>query len=384
VAVNALNELVGNLNKPGGVLAHKVRDDVAGLVGDRKLFARSLTSSEESASKSMEDSMYRLLGGIQVMLFHGVTPPNVSSIPFVASFSMFMDEATEIADLVLPDNSYLESWDIHSSYGPDGRTVVSLTQPVLKPELNTRQTADVLLSVARELRGAAADAVPFESAKQLIEKRLADFATSSGNSDSDALWKEITERGLTSPQTGETPARQEATAQSTLSNNALRFLTSPAQPQKAETQTTSALMLMVYKPSVLEGTGVANLPSIQELPDPMTSVVWGHWVEINPVTAAGLGIADGDLVEVTTEHGSLTLPALLYPAIRPDVIAIPSAQGNSNYGRYARQRGANPISLISPGADSDETVPAQVRPVGGKGQLIRFGTQHTGHKESRR
>ena len=64
--------------------------------------------------------------------------------------------------------------------------------------------------------------------------------------------------------------------------------------------------------------------------------MWGSWVEINPRTAASLGIADGDLVEVQHANGSVRVPAVLYPAIRPDVIAMPFGQGHTTYGRYAR------------------------------------------------
>jgi hypothetical protein len=38
----------------------------------------------------------------------------------------------------------------------------------------------------------------------------------------------------------------------------------------------------------------------------------------------------------------------LYPAIRPDVIAIPFGQGHTAYGRFAAGRGVNPLKLVSP------------------------------------
>ena len=37
---------------------------------------------------------------------------------------------------------------------------------------------------------------------------------------------------------------------------------------------------------------------------------------------------------------------LFYPAIRPDVLAIPFGQGHSAYGRYAENRGVNPADLF--------------------------------------
>jgi len=79
----------------------------------------------------------------------------------------------------------------------------------------------------------------------------------------------------------------------------------------------------------------------------MTTVVWDSWIEINPATAAGLGISHGDLVEVASTQGTLHLPAVIYPGIRPDLVAIPLGQGHKGGGRYAKDRGVNPLSLLA-------------------------------------
>ena len=42
-----------------------------------------------------------------------------------------------------------------------------------------------------------------------------------------------------------------------------------------------------------------------------------------------------------------------HPAIRPDVVALPIGQGHSNYGRYASNRGSNPLEILSPLVDED-------------------------------
>jgi hypothetical protein len=90
----------------------------------------------------------------------------------------------------------------------------------------------------------------------------------------------------------------------------------------------------------------ANKPWLQELPDPTTTVMWNTWVEINPVTAEELGLADDDIVRIISETGELELPVYRYPAIRPDTIAIPFGQGHTAFGRYAENRGVNPTDLL--------------------------------------
>jgi len=56
---------------------------------------------------------------------------------------------------------------------------------------------------------------------------------------------------------------------------------------------------------------------------------------INPVTAANLGIANGDAIKVTSSVGAITTQARVTPAVVPGVIAISHHCGHWEYGRYA-------------------------------------------------
>ncbi|MDP2728023.1 MAG: molybdopterin-dependent oxidoreductase, partial [Dehalococcoidia bacterium] len=61
----------------------------------------------------------------------------LKKIPFLVSFALVHDEISPYADLVLPDNTDLEQWDVWDSFhiGPGvvGRDGVALQQPVVKP-----------------------------------------------------------------------------------------------------------------------------------------------------------------------------------------------------------------------------------------------------------
>ena len=111
----------------------------------------------------------------------------------------------------------------------------------------------------------------------------------------------------------------------------------------------------------------------------MTTVVWDSWVEINPKTAAELGINFGDLVEVTSPQGSLRVPAMIYPGIRPDMVAIPLGQGHRDMGRYAKGRGVNPLQLLVMTTEGSTAQPAwnatrvRVTRISEKGELVTAG-----------
>jgi molybdopterin-containing oxidoreductase family iron-sulfur binding subunit len=126
-----------------------------------------------------------------------------------------------------------------------------------------------------------------------------------------------------------------------------------------------------------DGNG-ANRPWLQEPPDPMTTVTWNSWIEIHPKTAELLGIHDDDIVEVKSSTSDFSVEAIvyLYPAIRPDTVAIPFGQGHTALGRFAEGRGCNPAIVWSASVNqagdlalSDTTV--TIKPTGKRRPLAR-------------
>ena len=108
-----------------------------------------------------------------------------------------------------------------------------------------------------------------------------------------------------------------------------------------------------YASQAFNDGSAAHLPWLQEMPDPLTSAMWSSWVEINPQTAERLGVKQGDVIEVTSTQGVLRVPAMISPGIAPDVVAMPVGQGHESFTRFASGRGANPIALLAPLAESE-------------------------------
>jgi anaerobic selenocysteine-containing dehydrogenase len=123
-----------------------------------------------------------------------------------------------------------------------------------------------------------------------------------------------------------------------------------------------------------DGRG-ANLPWMQELPDPVSSAMWGLPVEIDPKTAAQLQVATGDRVRVESEKGSLEAWAYVHPAALPGVVSMAIGDGHTHYGRYASGRGANPLSILSPELALGATRVRLAKLEAKAGQLIQFSPQ---------
>ena len=98
-----------------------------------------------------------------------------------------------------------------------------------------------------------------------------------------------------------------------------------------------------------DGRG-ADKPWLQELPEPVTQIVWDSWAEMHPETARKLGVAKDDVIEIKTEHGAIEAPVLVESTVRPGVIAVPLGQGHRAYGRYAKDVGANAWAILAAGA----------------------------------
>jgi anaerobic selenocysteine-containing dehydrogenase len=288
-------------------------------------------------------------GEVKVLFIHGLNPlfefpPSLGfaeamgKVPLVISFATFLDETAAQADFIFPDHTPLESWGYQIPAPAADRPVVSASQPVVVPYYNTHATADVLLAAVQTMGGALAKAVPYKDEVEFLQNSVLNLVTETGSYNAPeintfwSLWQQY--GGWWTPDVQLTTP------------NAPTALSSSLLLPEMKVEGDGEFLLHIY-PSTLMGDGTgANKPWLQETPDPMTTVMWNSWVEINPQTAEELGIKDDDVVRILSPFGEIEASVYRYPAIRPDVVAIPFGQGHSAYGRYAAGRGSNPLHLL--------------------------------------
>jgi len=268
----------------------------------------------------------------------------IGKIPYVVSFGSFLDETSSLADLVLPDHAALESWldDVPESGAM--MPVVSLAAPAVRPLHDTKATPDILLDVAQRLGGSMAAALPWKSFDAMLQAAFAPLRTHSNiggpkSEDEDDFWSRVQEQG---GWWGAGP--EKATTVAAAISRPPATWTEPTFDGAADE---FPFHFLPYASQSFGDGSQAHLPWLQELPDVLTTAMWSSWVEVNPQTAERLKIAQGDLVEVASQHGSLRAPAILSPGIAPDVVAMPVGQGHERYGRYASGRGANAYSILT-------------------------------------
>ncbi len=323
VAVVALNEAAGNVGRtvwPGP--AGPERTTHAGLA----------TLIEEMRAGQVPALLVRGPNPLYDLPSADAAREALDAVPFIASFSPWLDETSARAHLLLPDHHFLEAW---GDYDPVPG-VHSLVQPVMTPVFQTKHTGDVLLSAAR--RGGAALPTQAATYYDYLREQWRDVHGRVGSPGQfDEWWVTTLQKGLVVTGDYQQPEALAAAA--------------PPQDLPLEPQALAGdgeLHLVVYPSYRFYDGRLANRPWLQELPDPVSKHTWGTVVEINPRTADELGLDNGHLVEVSTPGGTVEVPVWRHPGIREDTIAIQLGQGHEGMGRYARDKGINAIRLLDP------------------------------------
>lgn len=334
-AINLLNHVLGNIGKT--VEAPTVAP-----------FPQLLAANGNSASlKKLNDGM--AAGSYKVLFTSGANPvftapaslklvDNLKKVGFKVAFAHYMDETAQQADLVLPLASGLEDWGTHISEYQPAAAQIGIQQPLMeKLHPNTRGTGDILLALVKQRRAeeykAFDDYYAYLRAAVLQNKA----ALGGANADDDTFWDQTLSSGLVSV-AGTTAALSSSMA--------------VVAPVLSAEDKQYPLSLIPGITANLRDGRYANQPWLQESPDPLTTIVWDSWVEIHPKKAAELGIAEGDIVEVTSRSGSIKAQAYLFPGIHPEAVSVPLGRGQS-WGRYAKGFGVNPFQILDPVFDKE-------------------------------
>jgi menaquinone reductase, molybdopterin-binding-like subunit len=350
LAVNALNSLLGSVGEPGGVsfMPQMASSAAANRAG---------TNPPRGVSQVTAGILAADPSPVQVLLVDSVNPLFASppawrvrdallKVPFIASFGSFIDETGALADLILPDHSFLESWVEGRPESGATVAVATLAPPAVRPLHNTRAMPDLLLQVAGKL--ARPIALPWKTFDEMLMVSYASLPASSPESDAwttaqrqGGWWEVPGQVGRVGQAGRDRQERRSAQAGQTVPR---RY----ADPQFDGDAAGYPFHFLPYASQAFLDGSLAHLPWLQEMPDVISTAMWSSWVEINTQTAARLGISQGDIVEVASTQGTLRSPALVSPGIAPDVIAMPVGQGHERFTRYASGRGANPVTILAP------------------------------------
>lgn len=370
LAVNALNALIGAVEQPSGLfftpqanVAAMAKLDAIGQAPADILPMHAFVAERLADAASTPELL--IVDGANPVFS---APPawrlraSLLRVPTIVSVGAFLDETSALADLILPDHSFLESWTDAMPESGASTGVISVAAPAMRPLHNTKSTVDVLREVSAKLQPPLE--WPWQTHEEFLMASIGTLPPTEKDGDG---WSEVQMRGGWWGDLPPTLRRASSLSDETSGGSragSARGAAVPS-PRQLERFTTpqfdgdSTAFPLYFLPAVspvfLDGS-LAHLPWLQELPDPLTSAMWSAWVELNPDTAQGLGIRDGDVVRVTSAHGWVEAAAILSLGIAPTLVAMPAGQGHTTYTRYASGRGANPFTILA--AVTEETTGA--------------------------
>jgi anaerobic selenocysteine-containing dehydrogenase len=366
VAASALNLLLGCVGKPAGVLP-PADTPLESFAASRPRTANLL--------ERLETASLVLLDGADPAYAFPASLSRLEKVPAVISFSPFIDDSSSCADWILPDHSPLET---AAAVVPEAAPGPALTgsRAFVAPLGESRSTEQVLVELAKGAGKTIESLSPESAFKQVFD----------GFESKDPDWSGADEFAAYAQRRGGWWAGAFNPSKPPQAHEVAVAALAPGEFEGSADQFPFAFQPYL---SVQFGDGSgANLPWLQELPDPASSAMWGLPVEIDPKTAGELGVENGDLVRVTSPQGQLEAPAYVHPAAIPGVVSMAIGQGHRHYGRYAAGRGANPLTLVAAvferesGALAFGATRVRLEKVARLGRLVQFAPMdHEPHAE---
>lgn len=422
MAVIALNLAVGSVGRSGGWVPrggaplslpparepdHPARSGLASARVDGA-GAATLPVVSQSPGRLAANLAAKTPYPLDVLLVHGVNPvyewPDrkaaeaaLDNVGLLAVVGTVEDETAHRADIVLPEASFLESWQVLPQAVAIPADYVGLQQPAVNPVYQSRAFEDIWFGLARRIGGPVAAAVPegdyaswlpsaaaglFAAGRGTIaggpfHARIAGFMEDrgwkpSGPATAQAFWDELRRSGswIDVPRSQRSPS-------DLLEGGLKRFEFWPARLYRdvehrsgkrpapdapyrgakggssgaTETAASYPLRLLLFDTNALWRGRTALTPLLLEMSGFREDIGWDSWVEIHPDTARRSHIKSGDRVRLDSPVGSIRVRARVAPVVPPDAVAVPRGLGHTHYGRFGTGVGANPLALLSTAVD---------------------------------
>jgi len=336
-AVQTLNALAGRLNKKGGTFI-MAKDDYLSFPETVMDEMAEAGAGKEKLAGTVDELLAKLNAEEQPLLnalfvynanpCYSLRNPKavkaaLKKVPFVVSFSSFMDETAMEADVILPSSMFLERTEDVPSGAGLAKQVVGLTRPMVEPVFDTKNAGDALILLAQAMGGTIAESFEWETYDECLE------AVAEG------IWDTLSESGYA--------VISEGLPEAIPTTN---FTFMAANPAAIEAEGDGNLILMPIDNMRLTGAAPAASPfAVKTVSD---RVISGKQivVEINPVTAKGLKDC-GDAV-LTTPMGKAKVKVNFNEGIMPGVIGMVKGLGHTFDNPFVAGKGVNVNDLIGP------------------------------------
>lgn len=313
IAANLLNSALGN---DGATIDHAASytgfqgsvDDLKALVADVKSkTVRTLIINGVNPAYALPAStgVVEAIRGVEVAIYTGT----------------HQDETAMNCEFIIPAHHPMESWG--DSEGRPG--TYAIQQPTIQPMGATRAFGESLLAwIKGSGRSVKADNW-YDYVRQTAATRGA-----SG----DEGWGQLLQAGISALGGGSGGGGR------SVSGSASSLL-------KRELQPRSDFELVLYPTVGLRDGSLANVPWLQEFPDPVTKLCWDNYLTISPKTADDKGLKQGQVVNLKVGDKTLAVPVHIQPGQHDHALGLAVGYGRKAGGRVADNVGVNAYELAN-------------------------------------
>jgi len=318
MAANLLNELLGNRERMDFSAYHAL---------------------SKTAYKEEVRDFFSSVTADTVLVIHQTNP--VYSEPWVTEqlqragkvifLGTMYQETADLADYILPVHSPLEDWGDYEPW----KGTISLMQATMKPVFQTQSAGDLFLEMAGEGSGT--------TFKDLVRKNWKNWSGSrfsSGNGgedqpdrDEDRFFREVLRNGTLHMDTERRELRPE-----------FNRLTNTGGSLASVDDT----FYFQLSPSLFFYDGrLSNRNWLQEIPHPVSNIVWQSWMDMNAEKARAMDIEDGEILKVTSGNLTLDVVVRLRDDMATNILAMDAGQGHWMLGKTANKVGVNAFYLFN-------------------------------------
>ncbi len=272
-------------------------------------------------------------GQVKTLIVHGVNPAYalpeslgfheaIKKVDLVVYTGDRNDETGRLANYIAPDHHPLENWGDAEMY----RGLYHVQQPTISPMYDTRSFQDSLLKWQNKsedwytyLRRNWKDSI---FTKKWISGSFED------------RWLKLLQAGFFAISNS---------ANKTQNSRSFRV----GSLKGIGRLKSDGYELVLYTKNSIGDGSMANVSWLQELPDPVTKIVWDNYLNVSLKTAEEKVLKEGQLVTLKVGDRELRVPVHIAPGVHDDVLGLALGYGRRAAGKVGDGVGVNAYSLLN-------------------------------------
>ncbi len=327
-----------------GKMTVKAANQLNEFLGNQAVDIRTSHALSKTAMSNEVREFFESVDENTILVIHNTNPvfsePDlekyITKAKAVVYIGPMQNETAALARWILPSNYYFEDWGDYEAWNG----TVSLLQPVMRPIDNTKSAGDIFLALHGLQEIAFEDVVKQNWRKWSQQSSVPQENENAGENKitlaADGFLQEVLQKGYLNK-----PKEQMNIQAASGESENTEIVTQPAG---------NRFFLKVFPSHYFYDGSLANRGWLQEIPHPVSNIVWQSWIDMNSEKAKELDIEEGDILKITSGDRNVEVAVRLTEDIDKNTLAMDAGQGHTHLGLVANGVGVNAFKLLQESA----------------------------------